>query len=267
MNIMLNDNLVNEIQKKIVINNNPFPNIIIKNTLPLEIIKKAEKEFISFNKFNTNETFRYGRPKFSLSKFDEMPFTIKEIISFFNSKIFLNLLEKNFNLKNLIPDWNMWGAGMHGSSRGRHLTVHSDFIYQRKTNTRRVLNLLLYLNSDWKDEWNGQIELWDKKMTKKVQSLSPLLNNMLIFRTDKDSNHGFPDKIVCPEQITRKSIALYYYVKEERVSPIQIKKRKYYTTVWKKRPNSDDPDFMDRDNLWRRIKYKYLPRFFLNKDQ
>ena len=262
---MFDNNFVNKIQKKIVINNNPFPNIIIKNTLPLELIKKAENEFISFETFNIQKNFRYGTPKFSFNTFNEMPTSIKDIISFFYSKNFLKLLEKNFNLKNILPDWTLWGAGMHGFSRGRHLTVHSDFIYQRKTNTRRVLNLLLYLNSDWKDEWNGDIELWDKKMNKKVQSLSPLLNNMLIFRTDKDSNHGVPDKLLCPDHITRKSIALYYYVEEESIFPIQIKKRKYFTTVWKKRPNTNDAEFMDRDNLWRKIKYKYLPRVFLKK--
>ena len=102
-------------------------------------------------------------------------------------------------------------------------------------------------------------------MKNKVVSLLPLINNMLIFRTDKDSNHGFPDKLLCPDNIYRKSIALYYYVEEKRILPIQLKKRKHYTTVWKKRPNTNDPEFMDDDNLWRRIKYKYLPRFFFNK--
>ena len=262
---MLNDKNLKEIEKKFIISSEPFPNTIIYNALPAEIVKKAEDEFINFSKFNIDQTYRYGRPKFNCSNFEIMPKTIKEIISFFYSKNFLMLLEKQFNLENVLPDWNLHGAGLHGSSRGRHLTVHSDFIYQRKTKTRRVLNLLLYLNTEWKDEWNGHIELWDKKMKNKVVSLIPLINNMLIFRTDKDSNHGFPDKLMCPDNMIRKSIALYYYVEEKRFLPLQFKKRKYYTTVWKKRPNSDDPEFMDNDSLWRRIKYKYLPRFFLNK--
>jgi Rps23 Pro-64 3,4-dihydroxylase Tpa1-like proline 4-hydroxylase len=264
---MLDKNTVNEIQKKIFINKSPFPYTLIKDALPLDIITKAENDFISFRNFERgDENFRYGNAKYSLEKFNKMPESIKNIISFFYSENFLKLLEKNFKLKDVKPDWTLYGAGMHNSARGNHLTVHSDFVYQRhNTKTRRVLNLLLYLNSDWKDEWNGHIELWDKKMTKKVQSISPSLNNMLLFRTDKDSNHGFPDKLLCPEHITRKSIALYYYVEEKSFFPIQIQKRKYFTTVWKKRPNTNDPDFMDRDNLWRQIKYKYLPRFFLKK--
>ena len=154
---------------------------------------------------------------------------------------------------------------MHSSPRGGNLKIHSDFIYLRKKNTRRVLNLLLYLNSNWKDEWKGHIELWNKKMTKIEKQLSPNINNLLIFRTDKDSNHGFPDSILCPNNVTRKSIALYYYVEEKSLFPIKIKMRKYYTTQWKKRPGSNDPEFMDRDNLWRKIKYKYLPSFIIKK--
>ena len=212
---MLNDKNLKEIEKKFIISSEPFPNTIIYNALPAEIVKKAENEFINFSKFNIDQTYRYGRPKFNCSNFEIMPKTIKEIISFFYSKNFLMLLEKQFNLENVLPDWNLHGAGLHGSSRGRHLTVHSDFIYQRKTKTRRVLNLLLYLNTEWKDEWNGHIELWDKKMKNKVVSLIPLINNMLIFRTDKDSNHGFPDKLMCPDNMIRKSM--------------------HYTIMWKKK--------------------------------
>ena len=104
-----------------------------------------------------------------------------------------------------------------------------------------------------------------KKWKKKVKDLSPNLNNALIFRTDKNSNHGFPDSITCPEDVTRKSLAIYYYVEEKSFLPIKIKMRKYYTTQWKKRPGSNDPEFMDRDNLWRKIKYKYLPSFIIKR--
>jgi len=262
---MLDNNLIHELDKKSLLEDNPFPHIIVNNILPMDIVKKAENEFFNFDKLVASGGYRYGNLHRNFGKFNEMPSATKEIITFFYAKNFLDFLEKKFNLKGIIPDWNLSGAGMHTSQRGGHLTIHNDFIYQKKTNTRRVLNLLLYLNTDWQDDWGGKIELWDKKMTKKVGHLSPLINNVLIFRTDKDSNHGYPDPILCPEKVTRKSIALYYYVDEKRVLPIQIRKRKYFTTVWKKRPNSNDPEFCDTGSIWRKIKYKYLPSIFLKK--
>ena len=61
-------------------------------------------------------------------------------------------------------------------------------------------------------------------MENKIVSLLPLINNMLIFRTDKDSNHGFPDKLLCPDNVIRKSIALYYYVNEKEFYLYSLKR-------------------------------------------
>jgi Rps23 Pro-64 3,4-dihydroxylase Tpa1-like proline 4-hydroxylase len=262
---MLDNSLIQELEKKLIVENSPYPHIATTNILPIDIVKKAENEFLDFKKLNNSGGYRYGNLHRYFAKFDDMPSATKEIISFFYSNNFLEFLNKKFKFNNIVPDWRLWGGGMHTSRKGGHLTVHSDFIYQRKTNTKRVLNLLLYLNSDWENDWGGHIELWNKNMTKKEKQLSPLINNCLIFRTDKDSNHGYPDPLKCPENVTRKSIALYYYIEEKSILPIKIRKRKYFATVWKKRPNSNDPEFMDRDNLWRKIKFKYLPRIYLKK--
>ena len=78
-----------------------------------------------------------------------MPYTIKKIIDFFYSKNFINILEKKFNLKNIEADWTLHDGGLHESFNSGFLKVHSDFIYMRKSKLRRVLNLLLYLNSNW----------------------------------------------------------------------------------------------------------------------
>ena len=132
----------------------------------------------------------------------------------------------------------------------------------RKSKLRRVLNILLYLNSDWQENWGGAIEFWDKEMKSAQRSVFPLLNNAVIFRTDCESNHGFPEPINCPENVRRKSIALYYYVKEKSILPISIKKRKLFHAVWKKRPNKDEPKFGDNDGFFKRIKHKFFYRFF-----
>ena len=261
----MDSSFLSNLDKKLILDDNPFPHIISNNFLPIDIVKKAEEEFINFNNLHNAGGYRYGNLKYHFEDFEKMPQSIKKIITFFHSEEFIKLLEKKSNLSNVKPDWTLWGGGMHSSKTGGNLKVHSDFIYLRKKNTKRVLNLLLYLNSDWKKEWKGDLELWDKKMTKKEKELSPLINNVVIFRTDKDSNHGFPDNILCPKNVNRKSIAIYYYIEEKSLFPIKIKMRKYYTTHWKKRPNSNDPEFMDQDNLWRRIKYKYLPSFIIKR--
>ena len=53
----------------------------------------------------------------------------------------------------------------------------------------------------------------------------PNFNSMVIFKTDDFSYHGHPDPLTCPENITRKSIALYYYIRETSFLPFTLKKR------------------------------------------
>ena len=43
------------------------------------------------------------------------------------------------------------------------------------------------------------------------QKILPSFNKMVIFSTTDFSNHGHPDPIDCPSNISRKSIALYYF--------------------------------------------------------
>ena len=97
---------------------------------------------------------------------------------------------------------------------------------------------------------------------RKENQVAAEINWTVIFRTDTESNHGFPDPIMCPEKVTRKSIALYYYTEEKTILPLAIRRRKYYHAVWKKRPNVVEPKFGDNDSFFKRIKHKFFYRFF-----
>ena len=250
------------IEKKINVVNDPFPHSIIEDFLPKNLAESAEIEFNKFNQISDSGNKLFQNTKKSYENFSEMPDSVKKIIKFLYSDEFIKILEKKFNLENVEPDWDLHGGGMHESFKGGYLKVHSDFLYTRKSKLKRVLNILLYLNSNWEKKWGGSIELWDKDMKSVKKSVTPILNNVVIFRTDTVSNHGFPDPIDCPENISRKSIALYYYVKEKRFLPFSIKRRKYFHAIWKKRPNVNEPKFGDNDGFFKRLKHKFFYRFF-----
>ena len=259
---MLDREIILNLEKKIIVNNDPFPHAAIENFLPAEIVKKAEEEFLLLKKTNDSGNMKFQKTKRHLESYKDMPTTIKKIIDFFHSTDFINLLERKFNLKNVQADWNLHGGGLHESFKGGFLKIHSDFIYVRKSKLKRVLNLLLYLNSNWQKNWGGEIELWDKDMKLAKKSILPTINTAVVFRTDTGSNHGFPEPINCPENVRRKSIALYYYVKDKTFLPISIRRRKLYHAVWKKRPNVNEPKFGDNDGFFKRLKHKFFYRFF-----
>jgi len=76
---------------------------------------------------------------------------------------------------------------------------------------RRRMNVIIYLNRDWQEEYNGALELWSRDMTHAVKRITPLWNRCVIFNTDADSWHGHPDPLAAPEGVFRRSVALYYY--------------------------------------------------------
>ena len=70
---------------------------------------------------------------------------------------------------------------------------------------------MLYLNENWREEYGGHLELWDREMTRCVRRILPVFNRCVIFSTTDYSFHGHPDPLACPRGMTRKSLALYYY--------------------------------------------------------
>lgn len=150
---------------------------------------------------------------------------------------FLEYLENLTGYNGLIPDPHFRGGAFHSILRGGKLDVHADFNVDKRRMLRRCLNVLIYFNKDWDDSYNGHLELWDREMTACRQKIAPIFNRAVIFNTDSTSYHGHPDELLCPEDRTRKSIALYYYVSDPGVFDKSIKE---HSTLWRssKRPRS-----------------------------
>jgi len=133
------------------------------------------------------------------------------LVNFLNSGPFLSYMENLTGIDNLIADPSYFGGGLHWIENGGFLEVHADFNHLKKYNLERRINLLLYLNENWKDEYNGQLELWDRKSMTKAKSVSPIFNRCVVFSTTKESLHGHPAPLATPPGIARRSLALYYY--------------------------------------------------------
>jgi hypothetical protein len=145
------------------------------------------------------------------------------------------------------------GGGTHQTKKGGFLKIHADFNWDPRLKLDRRLNLIFFLNHDWKPEYGGELELWNKEMTAKVKGYAPKAGRIVVFYTADDSHHGHPDPLTCPENVTRKSLALYYYSngrpKEEQSIP--------HTTKYKRRPGEN---FQRRSALGsKRILERFIP--------
>ncbi len=195
--------------------NDPFPHIIIDDFIHEDISLNAANKFPGAKDEVWFHYDHYNEDKKGLSDLELMPPIISEIIQELNSDKFLSFLSKMTGIDNLLSDSQLEGGGIHQSGRGGFLNIHADFTaHPHKKNWRRKLNLLLYLNKTWELEWGGEIELWDKQLKKCKVKAEPILNRCLIFLTEIDSFHGHPSPMICPEHVTRNSLALYYYIED-----------------------------------------------------
>jgi Rps23 Pro-64 3,4-dihydroxylase Tpa1-like proline 4-hydroxylase len=126
----------------------------------------------------------------------------------FNSYPFINFLEELTGIPKLLPDPHFNGGGLHQILNGGKLAIHTDFNQLASLDLYRRLNVLLYLNENWKDEYNGNLELWDQTCSSCVKSVAPTFNKLVVFETNKRSFHGHPKPLNTPGSVTRKSIAL-----------------------------------------------------------
>lgn len=153
------------------------------------------------------------RRKVQITDSARFPSPVKRLADALSTPEFLGALETITGIPRLLADSTFDGGGMHVTGPGGRLDVHVDFNYFEAIKQHRRLNILVYLNPTWKEDWGGQIELWDQDVDKCHHSFSPVLNQCLIFETSDTSYHGV-QPVKCPPEVNRCSFAAYYYTKE-----------------------------------------------------
>lgn len=211
--------------------NQPYPHVHLKDFLEPGLAADLAREFPDMA---TDAWTRYkhqNENKMGLAKRSMFPQLLGEVVDELNSEAFVQWLSQLTGIPNLVSDEMLEGGGLHQSTTGGFLNVHTDFSnHHYHKHWRRQINLILYLNPDWDEQWGGALELWDREMQRCVAKVPPLFNEALIFRTDEISYHGFPDPLRCPEGESRKSLALYYYT-------VESDGVKAHSTNYRSRPN------------------------------
>lgn len=163
---------------------------------------------------NETRTYLNGKGKYQMTHFEEAPL-FGELIDEIHSQEFLDIITSITGIENIVGDEELFGGGLHQSVDGAFLNVHIDFNKHPNTGFYRRMNILIYMNKDWKDEYEGHLELWNMDKNKMINKLAPSFNRCVIFETNNVSWHGHPKPLNLPDGMARNSIASYYYTKEK----------------------------------------------------
>ena len=189
----------------------PFPHVVIDDFMPAEVLRRIADSFPGPKEIGWQEFDNPRQKKLAVESETQIEAGARWLLYQMNSATFMEFLERLTGIEGLIPDPYFTGGGLHQIERGGFLKIHADFNVHPKFKLERRLNLLLYLNENWKEEYGGHLEIWNKDMTHCVRRILPTFNRCIIFNTTDSSFHGHPQPLTCPQGVTRKSLALYYY--------------------------------------------------------
>ena len=212
----------------------PFPHLAIDGFLEeafaAEIaaaypsFEEADAIGLQFNAVNENR-------KVQITEFEKFPDPVQRLSDLLSSESLRRDLAEITGIEDLLWDPSHSGGGMHVTGPRGNLDVHIDFNQHEHTGLHRRLNLLVYLNPDWKRDWGGAVEIWDENVKECHGAFAPVFNRAVMFATSAISWHGV-EAVKCPPGRTRNSFAVYYYT--ENVPPTF---KGAHTTIFRARPD------------------------------
>jgi Rps23 Pro-64 3,4-dihydroxylase Tpa1-like proline 4-hydroxylase len=198
----------------------PFRHVVIDDFVDPHYCRELQAAFPSFDSGRArNELGEIGRKAVfpdlaalgpAYARFDRL----------LRGKAFRTWLGAVSGIPSLIYDPAYVGGGTHENLDGQDLDPHIDFNYHPATGMHRRLNLILFLNPEWQEDWGGALELhvdpWLPPEQNTVRRIVPLANRCVVFETTERSWHGFR-RIQLPvdkRHLSRRSIAVYYYTRQ-----------------------------------------------------
>lgn len=241
----------------------PFPHIAFENFFDPGFLDEIVAEFPDLASLSALHYNNPNEVKFASKGEQGMGPRTKEFIHFLNSEPFLFFLQELTSIKEiLVGDPYLVGGGLHEIKQGGLLKVHADFNKHSKTGLDRRLNVLIYLNKDWNEEYGGHFELWNRDMQRAEKKILPAFNTLAMFSTTDFSYHGHPDPLNCPPNRSRKSIALYYYSNGRPVEEIN-QGLVDHSTLFKARKGHEN-EVVSENLSWRQQVKRFVPPILLD---
>lgn len=203
----------------------PFPHIVIDDFLEPYDAETLWSEFPKVTPDWLNYDTYFER-KFANDRFEHLPKHHRNALLNFNGGPFVSFLETLTGIPGLIGDPHFRGGGLHSIPFEGFLDIHADMQLHPRLGLYRRVNLLLYLNKDFKSSYQGELEFWDKDMRSCVKKIEPKFNRAVIFNTDAKSYHGHPTKWM-NGMCHRESMAVYYWSAAKPDGEINLESTKF----------------------------------------
>jgi hypothetical protein len=190
----------------------PFPYVVIDNLFLPEALDPLLSEMAVMSNDQWVNVDRDPRERtVRMRSAAEMQAAGDHIVGIVHSAAFLYLLSEITGIESLLPDPYLQGGGFAVMRRGDYFDVHADRNVAYQTGLTRRLAMIIYLNKDWKPEYQGQLQLWSPDGKRCEATIEPLFNKTILFEVAYPNYHGVPEPLACPPDRVRQSFIAYYH--------------------------------------------------------
>ncbi|MDY7104195.1 MAG: 2OG-Fe(II) oxygenase [Actinomycetota bacterium] len=193
----------------------PFPHAVIDGLFDPNLLRRVTAELPSRDATGWTTWDTVNEWKYVFDNPERFGPHARGLANELNGSEFVRFLERISGIGGLVPDPHLTAAGYFDVRTGGFLDVHIDFARNPKLSLVRRINVLVYLNEDWQDDWGGELQLCRTVDGPPVQSVVPLFNRMVIFSTP-DAAHGHPTPIRAPERRSRLCFSAYYFTSPDQ---------------------------------------------------
>lgn len=189
----------------------PWLHVIIQDMFPRDLLERVHAEIQGLDHDQMRGSRSKRHIKIETSDRDLLGPATLALQDFLDSPAFVEMVSTVTGVPDLLADDAHYAAGIHETPHGGKTMVHTDFSRHPVSQLHHRVNVLLYLNPEWEDEWGGQLELWPQDMSALGARVQPTMNTMIIWETHAGTLHGLPDPIAGPPGTSRFAIAAYFY--------------------------------------------------------
>ena len=178
----------------------------IDDLLPVDIAKDIHRAFPQPEEMNLNKSLR--EHKHIAAQMDQYHPLLEQAIYAFQDAEVVSLIQSICGIDKLEPDTHLYAGGISTMKKGQFLNPHLDNSHDKDRNRWRVLNLLYYVNPNWKDHYGGDLELWPSGVKGEPIVIHSTFNRLAVMATHQGSWHA-----VSPVQVdeSRNCVSNYYF--------------------------------------------------------
>ncbi|MGL2964777.1 2OG-Fe(II) oxygenase [Flavobacterium sp. RSB2_4_14] len=222
----------------------------VDDLLPEEIAHKITQAFPQPNEMVLKKSIR--EDKYVAAQMNLYNPLLEEIIYAFQDKRVVEVVGEICDIKNPIPDENLYAGGISMMGNKQFLNPHLDNSHDKDRNLWRVLNLLYYVTPDWKEEYGGNLELWPNGLKEKQITIHSKFNRLAIMETHNSSLHSVSPVVF---EGYRRCVSNYYF----SLSPL-LDSDRFHVTSFRGRPENKIVDLVLRVDTFLRMSLRKVFR-------